>query len=224
MSSDGILAAVPPGSVVRVETRVGAYIVRDSPLVSIWPPPRNPRSVERAVRGDVVIGRARTMQQDIDFGLRQLIDIALRSLSPAVNDPTTAVEVLLAIGSILRPLLLSDLPSPVRRNARGSVLLRPWDLDHSKYVRHAFSQLRHYCAGDPAVAMALVRTLRMLVETVERAGRMEALDELHRQISLALEACGRAGLLPDELAAVHAAAARQERAPRVTPAEQELFH
>jgi uncharacterized membrane protein len=224
MSSNGLLAAVPPGSVVRLETRVGAYIISGSPLASVSPPPGDPRAVEHAVRLEVVIGRARTMQQDVDFGLRQLTDIALRALSPAVNDPTTAVEALLNIASILRPLLLTDLPSQVRRDARGSVLLRR-DLDHPKYVRHAFSQLRHYGASDPVVAVALVRTLRMLVETVERAGRTEALDELHRQIALTLEACDRAGHLADDLAAVHAAAtARQERTDDVGPAERELMH
>ena len=191
--------------------------------MSIWPPPGRPRAAERDVRREVVIGPARTMQQDIDFGLRQLTDIALRALSPAVNDPTTATEVLFGIASILRPLLLTDLPSPVQRDARGSVLLRPGDLDHSKFVRHAFSQLRHYGASDPAVAVALVRTLRMLVETAERAGRKEALDELHHQISLTLEECDRAGLLPDDLAAVRAGAtAPREHAEHVAPAEQEL--
>jgi uncharacterized membrane protein len=224
MSSAGLLAAVPAGGVGRVETRVGAYIFSGSPLMSIWPPPERPRAAERDVRREVVIGPARTMQQDIDFGLRQLTDIALRALSPAVNDPTTAIEVLFGIASILRLLLLTDLPSQVRRDQRGSVLLRPWDLDHSKYVRHGFTQFRHYGASDPAVAVALVRTLRMLVETAERAGRKEAVDELHHQISLTLEECDRAGLLPDELAAVHAgAAAPRERPEHVAPAEQE-FH
>jgi uncharacterized membrane protein len=224
MSSGGLLAAVPAGGVARVETRVGAYIFRGSPLMSIWPPPARPRAAERDVLREVVIGPARTMQQDIDFGLRQLTDIALRALSPAVNDPTTATEVLFGIASILRPLLLTDLPSQVRRDERGAVLLRPWDLDHSEYVRHAFSQLRHYGARDPAVAVALVRTLRMLVETAERAGRKDALDELHRQISLTLEECDRAGLLPDDLDAVRAGAfAPKQHGEHVAPAEQD-FH
>jgi uncharacterized membrane protein len=224
MSSDGILGAVPPGSIARVETRVGAFVVRDSPLASIWPPPGNPLAVERGVHRAVVLGAARTMQQDIDFGLRQLTDIGLRALSPAVNDPTTAIEVLVNIAAIMRPLLLTDLPSKIRRDPRGSVLLRPWDLDHSQYVRHAFTQFRHYGVSDPVVATALVRTLRMLVETVENAGRTEGLVELHRQLALALEACDGAGLLPDELAAIHASAAAPEERPRPAAAEQELLH
>ena len=63
-----------------------------------------------------IIGVTRTMQQDIDFGLRQLNDIGLRALSPAVNDPTTAIEVILRVSSVLRPLLLADLPDQAVRD------------------------------------------------------------------------------------------------------------
>jgi uncharacterized membrane protein len=225
-SSDGILAAVPPASVVRMEMRVGAFIVRGGPLVSIWPPPPEPGAVERAVLREVIVGQARTMQQDVDFGLRQLVDIALRALSPAVNDPTTAIEALLHVAAILRSLLLTELPGQVRRDERGSLLLRPWDLDHADYVRHAFTQLRHYGAGDPVVATALVRAQRMLLETAERTGRSDARAELDRQLSLTLEACARAGLPADEVEAVRAAAAApQECSPSdVSPAAPRLVH
>jgi uncharacterized membrane protein len=224
LSSGLLLAAVPPGSVARLETRVGAYLIRGAPLLTVWPQPASPRAVERAARRAVVVGPARTMQQDVDFGLRQLSDIALRALSPAVNDPTTGIEALLNIASILRPLLLSDLPARVRRDARGSVLLKPWDLGHSEYVRHAFTQLRHYGARDPFVSRALVRTLRMLIDTVEGAGRTGGLDELRRQLSLTLEACARAGLPLDEVAVVNAIAAGHGRATAVAATEREAVH
>jgi hypothetical protein len=94
----------------------------------------------------VILGNARTMQQDIDFGLRQLNDIALRALSPAVNDATTASEVVLRIGSIMRPLVQADLPGHSVRATRGRILLTPIDLDHGEYIGHAFDQLRLYAA------------------------------------------------------------------------------
>jgi uncharacterized membrane protein len=225
VSSDGLLSAVPHASVARLDTRVGAYTVRGCPLLSIWPPPESPGAVERAVRGEVIIGPARTMQQDLDFGLRQVADIGLRALSSAINDPTTAIEALLNIASVLRPLLLTDLPGRVRRDAHGSVLWRPWDLDHAEYVRHALIQFRHYGASDPFVAISLVRTLRMLLEAAERANRPEAIAELQRQLSLTLEQCDRAGLLPDELGAVHAAATTpQEFVLPAAPPEQKAVH
>jgi uncharacterized membrane protein len=89
------------------------------------------------------------MQQDIDFGLRQLNDIALRALSPAVNDPTTAIEVTLRIGSIMRPLILAGLPAQSVRDEARRVLLTPFDLDHAEYIGHAFDQLRLYAAAHP---------------------------------------------------------------------------
>ena len=134
---------------IRLETRVGAYLVRGTPVASIWPPPADPAPAAALIRAAVILGPARTMQQDIDFGLRQLNDIALRALSPAVNDPTTAIEVILRIGSIVRPLILTELPAQSVRDEAGRVLLTPFDLDHTEYIAHAFDQLRVYAAAHP---------------------------------------------------------------------------
>ncbi|MCY1021278.1 DUF2254 domain-containing protein [Pyxidicoccus sp. MSG2] len=210
VSIPGVLAAVPPGSVLRLETRVGAFLARGIPLATLWPHPEREETVARALQAAVVVGDRRTTYQDVDFGLRQLTDIALRSLSPAVNDPTTAIEVVLRLASILRPLLLAELPPQVLVVENGSTLLRPWDLDHAEYVRHAFDQFRLYAAPHPQVAVALVRTLRMLWEAVEGLDRPEARTELERQLALTLQGCEHASLLPADLETVREAAARAQ--------------
>lgn len=207
ISRRAITATTPPGSVVRIETRVGAYLVRDEPIATIWPAPPDPRRVARLVAEAMILGHARTMQQDIDFGLRQLSDIALRALSPAVNDPTTAIEVVLRISSIMRPLLRAELPEQSVRDAQGRVLLTPWDLDHGEYVRHAFGQVRVYAVAHPQVALALVRAMRMLRAVAADAGpdRADAVAALDEQLALTLDGCARAGLLPGDLELVHSA-------------------
>jgi uncharacterized membrane protein len=140
------------------------------------------------------------MQQDIDFALRQLHDIGLRALSPAVNDPTTAIEVILRVTSIMRPLLRSDLPAQAVRDASGRTLLTPWDLDHAEYVRHAYGQIRLYAGAHPQVAMTLVRVLRMLRDvTGEDGGRAAAVEELDRQLRGVLADAERAGLPATEI-------------------------
>jgi uncharacterized membrane protein len=206
----GLLAAVPPGSVLRLETRVGAFLARGIPLAIVWPRPRHEETVARAIQASVVVGDRRTTYQDVDFGLRQLTDIALRSLSPAVNDPTTAIEVVVRLASLLRPLLLTELPPQVLVVENGTTLLRPWDLDHSEYVRHAFDQIRLYAAPHPQVSVALVRTLRMLWEAVEGLDRPEVRKELERQLALTLEGCERANLLTADLETVREAAAHAQ--------------
>ena len=124
------------------------------------------------------------MQQDIDFGLRQLNDIALRALSPAVNDPTTAIEVVLrlSLGTCGR-LVHADLPHQSVRAGERRILLTPWDLDHAEYVTHAFAQLRVYAAPHPQVALALVRALRMLRSASRHPAASRALD---RQLELSV--------------------------------------
>jgi uncharacterized membrane protein len=135
-----------------------------------------------------------------------------------VNDPTTAVEVVVRVGSVLRPLVRTALPDQSVRTAEGTVLLTPWDLDHAEYVTHAFAQLRLYAAPHPQVAMAIVRSLRML-----RAASTQPLAtaELDRQLELTLQQCERAGLLPADLDAVRAVAKapakRPSKAPEVSP-------
>jgi uncharacterized membrane protein len=209
ISRRAVVAAAPPGVVIRIETRPGAYLVAGEPIVTIWPAAgssftaRETGRVAAHIREAVVIGYARTMQQDIDFGLRQLNDIALRALSPAVNDPTTAIEVVLRLSSVLRPLVQADLPDQSVSAGERRILLTPWDLDHAEYVTHAFAQLRVYAAPHPQVALALIRAMRMLRSASRHADASRALD---RQLELTLAACERSPMHPADLDDLRAAA------------------
>ena len=214
ISRRAIVAAVPPDSIVRLETRVGAYLVRGEPIASIWPQPVDPGRTTALIRAAVIMGHARTMQQDIDFGLRQLNDIALRALSPAVNDPTTAIEVVLRLSSVMRPLVVADLPDQAVRDPEGRTLLTPWDLDHAEYVSHAFGQLRVYGAAHAQVVIALVRALRMLRAAADSAGHPDAAAALDAQLAFTAEAAERANLIPADLEAIRALATA---APSSTP-------
>jgi uncharacterized membrane protein len=206
ISRRAVIAAGPAGGIVRLETRVGGYLVRDTPIASIWPRPADPAAAAALIRAAVILGPARTMQQDIDFGLRQLNDIALRALSPAVNDPTTAIEVTVRIGSIMRPLILTELPAQSVRDEAGRVLLTPFDLDHAEYIGHAFDQLRLYAAAHPQVLTAIARTQRMLRGAcLLSGGREEIIAALDRQLALTV-ACCAPEMLPADRARVQEAA------------------
>jgi uncharacterized membrane protein len=140
------------------------------------------------------------MLQDVDFAIRQLVDIGLRALSPAINDPTTAVEVILRLGSLLRTVLATALAPPALKDEAGRVLVQPWNLDHDEYVDHAFDQLRQTCLDQPDVVAALLRVLRMLIAHVHGEGHPEHAVALHRQMQLLLEATrDQPGLHPQDL-------------------------
>ncbi len=218
ISMEGLLRAGPDNCVLRLETRVGAFVVQGQPLVTAWPrsrerfDPDETAALDNVVRLAIYLGTNRTMQDDVDFGIRQITDVALKALSPAVNDPSTAIEAILRTSTVLRHILTAGLPDQIHFNRDADVLvLHPWDLDAGEYVTHAFGQIRAAAADQPAVVICLMRTMTMLqdVATTELArieGRTdrtaaspriegvshewhlrEALQQLQRQQRLALE-------------------------------------
>jgi uncharacterized membrane protein len=207
-NSAGILAAIPPNTLVRLETRTGAYIHQGEALATVWPVPAHPARTARRLKAMVAVSDTRTMQEDIDFSIRQLVDVGLRALSPAINDPNTAVEVILRLGSLLRRLLTADLPPEALKGPGGRILLRPWELNHTEYLNHAFDQLREAAPAQPQVAAALLRTLRMLIHHVQDTGRPEHTEPLRLQLARLLEAIDAIpGLHPADRQYLHALSA-----------------
>ena len=193
-----LLKAAPPETTVRLETRVGAYIHEGEPMFTVHP--HQSRSTQRALAEAFDVTAARTMLQDVDFAIRQLVDIGLRALSPAVNDPTTAVEILLRLGTLMRAVLTSP-PAPLAvRDEQGRVLVQPWNLHPDEFVAHAFDQLRQSCLDQPEVVATLLRVLRMLVAHVHDQDCAERAAGLERQMRLTLEAVAeQPGLHPEDL-------------------------
>ena len=168
---------------------------------------REPAAGAAPTGGHGLIADSRTMQTDVDFALRQLVDVGLRALSTAVNDPTTAVEATLRVGSLLRRLLVADPPAEAVAGPDGRLLLRPWQLSADEYVAHGFDQLRHAAPAQPQVAAALLRVLRMLLAHVDSVGRPEHAPALRRQRDLLLGALrATADLHPADLARLEAIA------------------
>ena len=200
-----LLTRVPPGTTVRMETRIGAFIHHGEPLLLIWPPVE---PQQHGLAEAIDITEARTMLQDLDFAIRQLVDIGLRALSPAINDPTTAVEVILRLGSLLRTALVLPLVPAALRDQHDRVLLQPWNLNHDEVVDHAFDQLRQTCQDQPEVVAALLRVLRMLIAHTHDHHHPDRAGALERQRRLLLEALPtQPHLHPDDLQRLRALSA-----------------
>ncbi|MEE2032540.1 DUF2254 family protein [Rhodococcus sp. CC-R104] len=198
--SEQILAALPPSTVARLETRPGAYIHKGEVLMRVRPTPRDAEKVRDRLEATVEISDSRTMQQDVDFALRQLVDVALRALSAAINDPTIAAEVVLRLGSVLRVLLTTESPSLSVCGAEDRVLQRPWILSADEYIEHAFEQIRQAGPTQLHVASTLARVLRMLVEHVRSAGRPEHIPALQHQLDMLVDAIeAQPGLHPEDV-------------------------
>jgi uncharacterized membrane protein len=95
-----VVQAAPPGGTVRLEIEVGRYAVAGTPLCRVWPVPDDVEAAREKARAAVLTGSSRSVEHDVGYGIRQLVDVALRALSPSVNDPTTAQDAMFHTGHV----------------------------------------------------------------------------------------------------------------------------
>jgi len=178
-----IINSTPEGSTVYVTAAVGSFTFPDAPVAWVWPRPDDEELCSSGVLSGFAFGDGRTMQQDIGFGVLQMVDIALRALSPGVNDPNTANDLIVHLGVTM--LALWERPiAPHVRDEDGRKVVR-FDLEHAEYLHAAFDPIRLYGAADPSVAGTMLRTLAALhTETRRRelAGPLGPIEEVIDQI------------------------------------------
>ncbi|MFF3458281.1 DUF2254 domain-containing protein [Streptomyces sp. NPDC002730] len=148
-----VRAAKRHGVVLRLIPRIGDYVVPGTPVLAVHGEGRPSR---RALRYTVSVGVERSFHQDLGFGLRQLSDIALRALSPAVNDPTTAVQCLDRIVQFLAAVVTMPLGVVQHRDRQGEVRLVQDVPGWTDLVDLGLTEVRLYAPGQPQVTRRLV--------------------------------------------------------------------
>lgn len=192
-----IAAAVPEGSDLRVTAVPGSYVVAGTVMAELSKAPDDADALSDAVCDAVAIGDTRTLRQDVSFGLRQLADVALRALSPGVNDPTTAQDAIFHSATVLTELLRRDPPPPPEVDGGGRV--RVDRLDHARLIRLAYGETRRAAADDPVVSSYLLVAMGLVVEALDATGLGDRTAALHEEAALVLTGCRRADLLPEDL-------------------------
>ncbi len=143
--------------VILSELGLGDYVPEGAPLCEVVGDPDGLDLV--AVSAAFVLGKERTMQQDVAFGFRQLVDIAEKALSPGINDPTTAVQALDELHDLLRRLAVRTLPDGGHRDEAGRLrLLLPAE-SLEDYLALALDEIGQYGADAIQVQQKLRRLL-----------------------------------------------------------------
>jgi uncharacterized membrane protein len=150
---------------VRIEVRPGDHVQRGAPLAIVWEPGGAARTevgdeLADAVRGPITFGYERTLDQDTGFGFRQLEDIAVKAMSPSVNDPVTAAHAVGHMGDLMVRLTGCRLGPSLHRDEDGVGRAIVPDRDFDYYLDLACGQLRRFGASEPSVLIALLRMLR----------------------------------------------------------------
>jgi uncharacterized membrane protein len=163
-------------AIVEMVPQVGDSVARGDPLFRVFGGTRPPSAA--ALRGCVAVGTERTLEQDPRFAFRILVDVASKALSPAINDPTTAVLVLDQIDNLLLCLGRRRLDEGVARDRDGKVRVVYGTPDWPDYVTLAVTEIRHYGAGSLQVDRRLRAMLEHLLRDLPEARRPPLEEEL----------------------------------------------
>jgi len=160
---------------LRLERRPGHYVVMGRPLLMLWPGERVTDQLATEVKSAFILGNQRTSTQDIEFAVHQLVEVAVRALSPGVNDPFTAITCVDRLGSALSRLAQRDMPSPYRFDEQGRLRVVAPAFTFPGVVDAAFNQTRQYARSSAAVTIRLLETITVIAGAVRRPEDRNAL-------------------------------------------------
>jgi uncharacterized membrane protein len=153
---------------IRVERGVGQFVPAGVPLLWVSREDRVDPARAAELVGAFDLGATRTMQQDVEFGIIQIVDIALRAISPAVNDPSTAISCIDQLSRILIRWLSKAPPASVLYDPPYVPrVVVPWS-GLAGLLDTAFEQVRHYSVADLAVSLRLLRAIGDIAGTVQQ--------------------------------------------------------
>ncbi len=161
--------------IIHLGQRVGHFIVAGAPLGGIWPGEALEEDLVKAMNRCFLIGHKRSTEQDVEFLINELSEIAARALSPGVNDPFTAISCIDHLGMALCDLAQRVFPPRLYKDQNNRVRVIDFPVTFEHIVDTAFNLIRQYGRGHAAVTIRLLESIRVILPFTSYPGQREAL-------------------------------------------------
>jgi uncharacterized membrane protein len=175
-------AAVDRDLVIRMEYRIGDFVVKDTPLVSISRAADKDTELTGALKAAFTIDRTRTIEQDAAYGVRQIVDVALRALSPSLNDTTTAILCINYIADLIRHVACRNEASRYRRKNGALRVIASGD-EFADFVRLGLDQIRESGGSNVVILDRLLWAITIVASATLSMSRRESLAAAARAIA-----------------------------------------
>jgi uncharacterized membrane protein len=167
---------------LHVVRRVGHFVPANTPLLMTYKGERLSDDGIDELRHAFDLGPSRTLQQDVEFGVLQIVDIALKAISPAVNDPSTGVSSVDQLSRILIRFASRELPPCLLYDPPGVLRVSVQWIDFERLLTSAFEQIRLYSQSDIAVSLRMLRALGDVASTTTDPAFHRALYAMGKRI------------------------------------------
>jgi uncharacterized membrane protein len=179
-----VLAAVEADGIVRFLCRPGQFVVKGA-VMAVAECRRLPGGkLQEMFAGAVKIGKRRIVRQDSEFAISQIVEIALRAMSPGMNDPTTALTCVDWLGDSIRALAGYPRRNPAHVDQRGKVRVVEKVNEFERVVAAAFDPIRQVARNSAMLTIRLLNTFFSIAPFMETTSQREA---LYNQVELAFE-------------------------------------
>lgn len=160
---------------IRIDARPGTFVRPGTPLASLWPAPQPPDACDEALRDAYIVGADRTGSQDAGFFVEQLVELAVRALSPGINDPGTARSCIDRLEQAFCHLAGRRIPPPSRYDDQGVVRVVAAPVTFAMLLDPAFDEISRYGRTSVSVSCRLLEAIRDLAACTRREDDRQAL-------------------------------------------------
>ncbi len=184
-----MVLAVEHDLLIHLGYRPGHFVTRGSRLATVWPGDRVDETLSTKINGLCIVGTERTLEQDVEYAISQMVEVAVRALSPGINDPITAMTCIDWLGETLCRLANRRMPESHRfdDNHRLRVIFKTFTF--AGMVDSAFNMIRQNAQAVPAVSIHLLEAIATVAaQTPEPADR----EVLMRHAAMVTEGCSQA--------------------------------
>ncbi len=154
--------------VIRLDVRPGDYLVAGCPVARVLPALSVDDTLRKDIRSTLVVGNQRSTAQDVEFCVQQLVEVAVRALSPGINDPFTAMGCIDRLGAAYCRVAERDMPSAERLDVDHRVRVIAPVVTFQRMVDPALSAIRQSARANVSVTLRLLDTLATVATCIRR--------------------------------------------------------
>lgn len=162
-------------ALIQLHIRPGGFLVTEAEIGTLFVNEVPDEEKIAEIRNQLIIGKSRTKQQDAEYSIHQMVEIASRALSPGVNDPFTAIAVVDNLTSTMAYLTKVKFPSKYRYDQQGQLRIIADTVDYEGMLAASFNQIRQYAAGSPSVLIRLMEALVTIYKISSKDHQMKAI-------------------------------------------------
>ncbi|NDJ61871.1 MAG: DUF2254 domain-containing protein [Chloroflexi bacterium] len=155
--------------------RPGDFIAKGSEIIGVHPADRLSQDIEKALQLAFTTGARRLRVQDVEYTIEQLVEIAVRALSPGINDPFTAIACLDQFSTTLADLAERPIPSGYYYDDSGALRVISDRITFSGIINSAFNQIRQHCRSDVAVTIRMLEVIAIITARTRTDAQRDAL-------------------------------------------------